>query len=403
MSNGSKVVITGCGVLTTIGANLEEFWYNLCNGNNGYGPLSLLDTTKYVTKIGGEMKNYNPREYIPEYAKKVDCLGKTSLYALSAAYLALKDARLDAVEITGLNAGSAIGTTDGEAEPIEKMNLALAESDRKPNPQVVSIISPHRIAQSIAREFGLGGPVCTITSACTAGNHAIIFAYEKIKSGQAELMLAGGADTFSRKTFTGFNRLGATAPELCMPFEQDRKGMVVSEGAGIVVMESLEHALERKATIYAEVVGYGVSCDAYHMTIPSEEGFAMAMQNALDDAGLNASDIDLIAAHGTGTQANDMTESKVINRIYGTKTAVTANKSVLGHTMGAASALNVITIVLAMRKGIMPKISNVRAIDPSCKINVLTENKQNRIKYGQANGFAFGGNNGVVILKNVKT
>jgi 3-oxoacyl-[acyl-carrier-protein] synthase II len=176
--------------------------------------------------------------------------------------------------------------------------------------------------------------------------------------------------------------------------------MVVSEGAGVVVLESLEHARKRNAYIYAEVIGYGVSCDAFHMTIPNEEGISLAMESALKHAGLQPTDIDLICAHGTGTQANDSSESKVINKIYGNQIPVTSNKSTIGHTMGAASALNVITIAMAMQKGVIPKTNNVEKIDPSCQVNCVIENRNQAVKYGQANGFAFGGNNGVVILKN---
>jgi 3-oxoacyl-[acyl-carrier-protein] synthase II len=165
-------------------------------------------------------------------------------------------------------------------------------------------------------------------------------------------------------------------------------------------LESLEHARKRNAFIYSEVLGCGASCDAFHMTMPNEEGISLAMKNALEDAGIQPKEIDLICAHGTGTQANDSTESKVIKKIYGSNIAVTANKSVLGHTMGAASALNVITIALAMKKGIIPKINNVDKIDPECQIDCIIENRIMNVNYGQSNGFAFGGNNGVVILKN---
>lgn len=400
MNNGCKVVITGCGVLTNSGDDLDEFWTNLCQGNNGYGPLSCMDTTNYNTHIGGEIKNFRPERYIHDFEKKRDYLGRTSQFAVSATYLALKDSEISPDELCHVDAGVVIGTTDGEPNSIEKMNLTMAGCCTELDEKATRLITPQRIAYSISREFQLKGPACTIASACTAGNHAIGFAYEKIISGEAEVMIAGGADSFSRKTFTGFNRLGATTVDSCRPFAENRKGMVVSEGAGVVVLESLEHAQKRNAYIYAEVVGYGVSCDAFHMTIPNEEGISLAMESALKYAGIKPADIDLICAHGTGTQANDSSESRVINKIYGDQIPVTANKSTIGHTMGAASMLNVITIAMAMQEDVIPKTSNVEKIDPSCQVDCVMENRHQVVKYGQANGFAFGGNNGVVILKN---
>lgn len=400
MNDGRKVVITGCGVLTTIGDSLEEFWRNLCQGNNGYGPLSCLNTSGYNTSIGGEIKNFRPERYIPDFQEKKDHLGKTSQFAISATYLALEDAGIPVEQLTGLNAGVVVGTTDGEIDPVEKMDLTLAGCRDELDRTAVSLMAPYRIAYTIARELQLIGPVCTVASACTAGNHAIAISWEKIVSGDVDIMIAGGADSFSRKTFTGFNRLGATAADFCRPFAENRTGLVPSEGAGMVVLESLEHAVKRNASIYAEVMGCGASCDAFHMTLPDAEGISLAMENALKNAGIQPEDIDLICAHGTGTHANDSTESKVINKIYGSQVAVTANKSVLGHTMGTASALNVITILLAMQKDVMPKTSNVQKLDPSCQIDCVLENRHKPVYYGQSNGFAFGGNNGVVILKN---
>lgn len=400
MIENIRVVITGCGVLSNIGDNLEDFWSNLCCGKIGYSKVESINTEKYLSSIGGQIKDYNAQKYIPEFDLKAKYLGKTSQYAISAAYLALNDSGLQYEKLKNISAGCAIGTTDGEPQSIENMNMTLAGLNKEFDYEAISLISPHRIAQSVAREFGLSGHVCTFGSACTAANHAISYAYEKIRANEAQIMLAGGADSFSRKSFTGFNRLGATAKKRCAAFDAHRDGMVVSEGAGIVVLESLEHALKRNAKIYAEIVGCGVSCDAHHMTMPNEKGITLAMENALKDAGIKASDIDYISAHGTGTQANDKVESNVINQIYGDNVPVSSNKSILGHTMGAASALNVITVVMAMQKGLLPKSSNINSVDSNCKINCLLENKSSNINYGQANGFAFGGNNGVVILKN---
>ena len=401
MSRDCQVVITGCGLITNMGDNTKDFWENLCQGKNGYGLIRCMDTSKYNVHIGGEIRDFKPDKYIPQFDEKKNYLGKTSQLALSAAYLAIADAGIHYKELSNSITGTAIGTTDGESNSIEKMNLYFAGIDSEIDNASCSLIATQRIAYSIAREFQISGPACTIASACTASNHAVSYAYEKIMAGKAEIMIVGGADSFSRKTFTGFNRLGATAPDCCAPFSLNRNGMVVSEGAAIIVLESLAHARKRNANIYAEVSGYGVSCDAYHMTRLSEAGISLAMRNALAHACIGPDEIDFICAHGTGTSTNDLYEAKAINSIYGNKTPVTANKSVIGHTMGAASALNVITIALAMQHNTIPRISNTLTMDPDLNINCVLQNIDGPVLYGQSNGFAFGGNNGVVILKNM--
>jgi 3-oxoacyl-[acyl-carrier-protein] synthase II len=393
--------MTGCGLISNIGDNTAEFWENLCQGNLGYGPVSYIDTSKYNVHIGGEIREFSPEKYIPRFDEKKNFLGRTSQLALSAAYLAIADAGIPYESLSESITGTAVGTTDGESRSIEKMNLYFAGVDSEIDNDACRLTATQRITYSIAREFQISGPACSIASACTASNHAVAYAYEKIMAGKAEIMIVGGADSFSRKTFTGFNRLGATTPDYCAPFSYARNGMVVSEGAAIIILESLERARKRNARIYAEVAGYGVSCDAFHMTRLSEPGISLAMRNALAHAGIEPDEINIICAHGTGTQANDFFEAKAINAIYGNKTPVTANKSVVGHTMGAASALNVITIALAMRHNKMPRISNTEIVDPELNINCVLRNIDAPILYGQSNGFAFGGNNGVVILKNI--
>jgi 3-oxoacyl-[acyl-carrier-protein] synthase II len=398
MDNLNKVVITGCGIITALGDSLDEFWNNLCNGNIGYGQLDHLDTSQYNTNVGGVIDNFSPEQHIPKFELKEQFLGKTSQFAISACYKALQDANLTKEELSGGLCGVAIGTTDGETDSLEKMNFLLANNKFDISDSSVPLMSHYRIPYTIAREFQLSGPISVFASACASSNHAIAYAWEKIALGLSDIMIAGGADTFSRKTFTGFNRVGATA-NICRPFDEDRSGMVPSEGSAIVILESLNHALKRGASIYAEVLGCGVSCDAYSTTRPHESGIALAMNNALTAAKIKPSKIDLICAHGTGTKVNDFVESNAINKIYGWP-PVTANKSALGHTMGTASILNVITIILAMKHNTIPKTSNVNKLDPSCPVDCVLENRSCVIEYGQSNGFAIGGNNGIVILKN---
>lgn len=394
-----RVVITGCGVVTNIGATLEEFWQNLCEGRNGYGPIAGFDISGYDRQVGGEVRNFRPEDTIPDFSQKSSRLGRTSQMAIAAGYSAIWDANLDAGMFRSPRAGVAIGTTDGESQCIEKMNNSIAGVSKSIDETAVRMIGPNRIGGNIAREFNISGPVNTITSACTAGNHAISLGFQRIAAGEADLMLVGGADSFSRKSFTGFCRLGAVAPEVCQPFGQDRKGMIPSEGAGIMVIETLKRALGRQAPIYAEIAGCGYSCDAHHMTQPKAEGISLAMDRALANAGIGPEAIDFICAHGTGTASNDNTEAMVINEKYGAGVPVSSIKSAIGHTMGAASALNVITVCLAIRHGKIPKNNNVTSIDAACDIDCVLETRKAPVKYGQSNGFAFGGNNGVVILK----
>jgi 3-oxoacyl-[acyl-carrier-protein] synthase II len=263
----------------------------------------------------------------------------------------------------------------------------------------------HSTTSAIAKEFSLNGPDLIFSTACAAGNYAIGYGYDLIRLKRADIILAGGSDAFSRISFTGFNQFSAVAPEKCQPYDKNRKGMIPAEGAGILVLESLESALGRNAPIYAEVLGYGLSCDAYHMTTASIEGLAQCMKKAIREAGISHKEVDYISAHGTGTLANDRNECAAIREVFGPdyqKVPVSSIKSMLGHAMGAASALEAITCSLAVKNDVVPPTINFETPDPECDIDCVPNRaRKYRVDIALNNSYAFGGNNASVVFKKV--
>jgi 3-oxoacyl-[acyl-carrier-protein] synthase II len=317
--------------------------------------------------------------------------------------MALEDAQVKPGDIPPQRIGVSIGTTMAEAQAIEAIDSIWVNAD-------VSRVSYRLAAQypgstigiHVASEMGCAGPNTIFATACSAGNYAIAHAFDCLRLGKVDTMLAGGSDAFSRIAFMGFNRLLAVAPEKCQPFDKNRKGMMVGEGCGILVLERLEDAVARHAPIYAEILGYGMGCDANHMTIPSVEGVVRVMVSALRDADLKPEDIDYISAHGTGTPANDVTECKAIRSIFGAHTdhiPVSSIKSMLGHTMGAASALEAIACVLAVKGSKVPPTINHETADPECHIDCVPNFYRGLpVRYVLNNSFAFGGNNACSIF-----
>ncbi len=262
---------------------------------------------------------------------------------------------------------------------------------------------PHTAPAAIAREFTCSGPHFMVSTACAAGNYAIAYAYDQIKLKRADIMIAGASDGISRIEYTGFNQFSAVAPERCQPFDKNRKGMMLAEGAGMLVLESLESAVKRKAPIYAEIAGYGLSCDAHHMTNASVGGIIECMRKAIREAGISLEDVDYISAHGTGTIANDRAECAAIKEVFGSlykKIPVSSIKSMLGHTMGAASALEAIACALAIKNDIIPPTINFETPDPECDIDcVPNQARKHNVRIALNNSYAFGGNNASLVLK----
>lgn len=398
-----RVVISGIGAVTPIGSGRAGLWDALLAGQSGIRPVASFDTGGYPVHIGAEVADFEPSLHLQRLAPA--SVGRASQFAIAAARMALEDAGLELGNWNKRRIGVCLGTTSGEPLMIEAYNN-LRKQGQVENvpPGIFSRYPCHVIASHVAIEFALQGPCLMIPTACAAGNFAIGYAYDLIRTGRADLVLAGGADAFSRITYMGFARLGAIAPQLCQPFDRNRKGMVPGEGAAMLAMEDLESAKARGACIYAEVLGYGVSCDAHHMTAahPKGDGAVRAMTMALKDSGVSVGDIDYISAHGTGTPTNDRVESLAVRTLFGSNAwtvPISSIKSMLGHTMAAASAIEAAACAMAIHSGWVPPTINYSEPDPECDLDYVPNHaRQINPRVVLNNSYAFGGINASLCL-----
>ena len=399
-SDASRVVITGLGIVSSIGIGIPDFVDSLRSGRSGAKPITSFDTTGYDYSIGCEITGFEPGQWIKNVPTEE--LGRTSQFSIAAARMAIEDAGLSTDDLRSLSCQISIGTTDGESKDLDHLTETQVLSGWEAlDPVICSRIYANLLSVAIAREFGLShAETTTIATACSAGNYSIGNGFDAIRVGDTDIALCGGADAVCRKTFTAFYRLGTIAPDCCRPFDRDRQGILTGEGAGVLVLESLESAITRGATIHAEVLGYGLTCDAYHPVAPEAASVARCMDIALRDANVKPHEVDLISAHGTGTKANDVTEVRAIREVFGDTVPRTISlKSMLGHTMGAASALSAIGCSLAITHGFIPPTINHRETDPECTIDCVPNTSvEADLRIVQNNGLAFGGNNAVVIL-----
>lgn len=401
MSN-RRVVITGLGVVSSIGIGVDEFWKNLTNGKSGISDITLFDTAGYDVHIGGQIENFKPEKYLEWW--RVGKWGRATQLAMTATKEAINDAGLDLWKFGNEKIGTIIGTTMGEGQVIEKIDTEWVNDDEeKVEKELVALYPGNVISESINFKFKFKGPSLTIPTACASGNYSIGYSFDQIRTGKCGIMIAGGTDPFSRIAFTGFHRLFATAKRKCCPFDKNRDGMVVGEGAGILILEDLEFALKRNAKIYAEILGYGLSCNAIHMTAPSPKGIEKVMTRAMKEANIGLEDVDFISAHGTGTITNDKTECQAIKNVFGArykKIPINSIKSMLGHTMGAASAIEALTCCLSIKDSIIPPTINYMTPDPECDIDcVPNEARKCDVNIALNNSFAFGGNNASLVFK----
>jgi len=390
-----RVVISGIGVISSIGIGKDDFWKSLIAGKSGISTITSFDTSEFSTHLGGEIKDFD---------SKAKTIGRASQLAIAAGSLALTDARIELSVLDKEKIGVALGTTMGESQIFQELNAAWVKNNQEAiDPSLIRILPADNLCKNLAGEFDLRGPACIIPTACAAGNYAIGYAFDRIRLDEARIMLAGGTDAFSRLAFIGFNRLLAIAPDKVRPFDKNRKGMMVGEGSGIVVVESLENALERNAVIYAEILGYGLSCDAHHMTAPYSEGISEAITKSLKESGITADDVDYYNAHGTGTPANDKEECLAIRKVFGERykrIAVSSIKSMLGHTMGAASAIEAIACALSVKNDIIPPTINFETPDPDCDIDCVPNVcRRQEVNIALNSASAFGGNNACLVLK----
>jgi 3-oxoacyl-[acyl-carrier-protein] synthase II len=394
-----RVVITGLGVISSIGIGWEEFWDGLLKGKSGISEVSSFDTSNHFTHFGGEIKNFKPEDFISK--ERLKFINRATQMALAAAKLAIEDAGLILWYLDNHKVGISFGTTLGDAQTIEDIDMLLINNEPI-SERLICQIPTHASPSNIAKKYKVNGPNFMFSTACAAGNYAICYGYDLIKLNRADIVFAGGSDPFSRIEYTGFNQLSAVAPEKCQPFDKNRKGMMVAEGAGILILEPLESALKRNAPIYAEILGYGLSCDAQHMTQPSIEGISQCIIKAMNEAGINKDDVDYISAHGTGTLANDRAECAAIKKIFGQlykRIPVSSIKSMLGHTMGAASAIEAITCALVVKNDMIPPTINFETPDPECDIDcVPNQARKHLVNTALNNSFAFGGNNASLVL-----
>ena len=398
------VVVTGVGVVTAIGTGREAFWRNLLAGRNGVTEVESFDTAAYKTRRGAEIKDFTAAPYFRTLDPS--SVGRASQLAVAAARLALRDANWTEEGADLDRAGVVVGTTSGEPLEIERFNDLYVRGELgRVGPELAQRYPCHVIAGHVAVEVGFAGENLMIPAACAAGNYAIAHAADVVARGAADLMVAGGSDAFSRITFTGFSQLGAIAPDRCQPFDRNRRGMVPGEGAGMLVLEPRARAEARGARIYAEVAGYGLSCDAHHMTgaHPRGEGAVRAMTQALARSGLRPEDVGYISAHGTGTPGNDRTETLAIKQVFGEaayRVPISSIKSMLGHAMGAASAIEAVACALAIRHGQVPPTINLEEPDPECDLDYVPNVARTcDVRVAMNNAYAFGGNNASVVLR----
>jgi 3-oxoacyl-[acyl-carrier-protein] synthase II len=406
-----RVVVTGLGLVTPVGTGLDNAWSNILQGKSGIGPITRFDTTKHETKIAGEVRDLKPEEYIS--AKELKRMDLFVQYALAATKMAMDTAGLDMASEDATRAGVVVGTGLGGLPTLEKYHQVLLErGPDRISPFFIPMLIANMAPGQIAITHGLKGPNLCIVTACATGAHCIGDATRVIQYGDADVMVAGGTEAnLTPLTVGGFNAMKALstrndAPEKASrPFERDRDGFVVAEGSGIVILEEMEHALKRGATIYAEVAGYGYNGDAHHITAPCPdgEGSTNCMRMALRDAGMAPEEIDYINAHGTSTKLNDFTETLSIKNIFGDrayKIPVSSTKSMTGHLLGAAGAIEAVFSVLSIRDQMCPPTINYENADPECDLDYVPKlARKHAISAVLSNSFGFGGTNCTLIFR----
>jgi nodulation protein E len=396
-----RIVITGLGGLCALGTDIPSIWQGMRDGRSAIGPISSPHLDDKV-RVGAQIKT------LPEFdidRRRLVAIDRFALLAAMSAEQALRQAGVAAAEMDATRIGAVVGTGIFGAETADENYWALLV-ENKPRPSVFTVprIMPSASAGQVSMIYGLRGPVFGVTSACASSNHAFAAAADQIRLGRADVMLAGGADApLVFGVVRSWEALRALSRETCRPFSADRDGLVLGEGAGMMVLESYEHAKARGATILAELAGAGMSADASDIVAPTIEGPTAAMQACLRDADLAIGDIDYINAHGTGTKANDQIETTAIRRVFGTHAdnlSVSSTKSMHAHCMGASGAIEAIACIMALREGVVPPTANYREKDPDCDLDV-TPNvaKQRTVRTAISNAFAFGGTNAVVAFK----
>ncbi|WP_448565146.1 beta-ketoacyl-ACP synthase II [Trichothermofontia sp.] len=400
-----RVVITGLGVITPLGNTLADYWEGLRTGRNGIGPITRFDPSRHACRIAGEVKDFNPHDFMdPKDAKRMD---RFAQFAVAASQQALADAQFVINDLNAEQVGVVIGTGVGGIKVMEdQQEINLTKGPGRCSPFMVPMMIGNMAAGLTAIHTGAKGPNSCAVTACAAGSNSIGDAFRLVQHGYAQAMLGGGAEAaITPLSVAGFASARALSTRnddpahACRPFDRDRDGFVMGEGAGVLLLEELEHARARGARIYAEIVGYGMTCDAYHMTAPSPtgEGATRAMQLALKDAGLAATAVDYVNAHGTSTPANDSTETAAIKRALGDhayQIAVSSTKSMTGHLLGGSGGIEAVATVMAIAENIVPPTINLENPDPACDLDyVAGQARAQTVNVALSNSFGFGGHN----------
>ena len=406
-----RVVVTGLGTLSPVGNTADEFWSSLLQGRSGVGLITRFDTTGYPTRIAGEVRNFDPLDFVDK--KEARRLDPYLQYAVASSAMAVQDAALDTSKVDGTRFGVLIGSGIGGISTLLQSHKDLLDKgpDRV-SPFFIPMLIANMASGLVSMRFGAKGPNSAVVTACATGNHAIGDSFRIIQRGDADIMIAGGSEAIIVPlTIAGFCSMKAMStrndePTKAMrPFDATRDGFVAGEGAGILVLESLDHAVQRDARIYAEIIGYGMTGDAHHMTAPDPEGdgAARAMAAAVRDAGLDVSAVGYINAHGTSTQYNDKFETIAIKRVFGDharRLAVSSTKSMTGHLLGAAGGIEAIATVLALHHGVLPPTINYETPDPDCDLDYIPNHARKQdVEVALSNAFGFGGTNATLAFR----
>jgi 3-oxoacyl-[acyl-carrier-protein] synthase II len=396
-----RVAVTGLGAVSSLGTGAHAFAAAIREGRSGVSQIRSFDTHGFPYTVAGEIHDFEPSLLLRRL--RTNAWGRSSLLAASAARLAVTDAGIDPDQVSGARTGSVIGTTSGESAVIEALTGQWVDEGMKYlDPALARQVPASRIAAAVNAELAITGEAQTIATACSASNYALGYAYDMVGTGEADFMISGGADSVNRWAHAGFYRLGALAEAVCRPFDAHRSGILTAEGGVALFLEPLEHAVARGARIYAEVLGYGVNCDAKHPVSPDPTSIAECIRAAHRNAGVRPEDIDYVCAHGTGTPTNDATEVAAMRAVFGDRLPpVSSIKSMIGHTMGAASGFGALMCCMALHDGFLPPTANVTQVDPALGPGVDCVPGTGRPaspRVVQNHGFAFGGNNAITIL-----
>jgi 3-oxoacyl-[acyl-carrier-protein] synthase II len=399
MSAAPRIVVTGIGPVAPNGIGLHAFWGALVEGRSAIRPIESIDLTGHARTLGGEVRGFDPTSFMP--ASIADQTGRSAQLAIAAGKLALDDARFQEIPSDAL---VVVGTTLAEMGVVESIDDDW-RCGLPPSLEKLARHDPAAFAPRIARALGLVDASATsVHAACSSSNQAVVLSVQALRAGRCSFALAGGSDGFSRLTFSGFARIGAMAPDTCAPFDKHRRGMMVAEGAGMVVLETLETAVRRGARIYGEITGHGLSCDASNLASPPPDGngLAQAITTALRMARIDPSVVDLVGAHGTGTVANDRAETRALYTALGVhagKVPVTSIKSMIGHTMGAANVLQLMASLLSMKESMITPTINFETPDPDCAVDCVPNRaRAARMRTALVNGAGFGGSNSCLVV-----